>query len=174
MEIKISKSARHCHASGKPFTHGEEIVSLIRFRENEFAREDYSSDMYSPDFGQGALAVWSCRYSDPKEEENRPPEEFSPLRGIFYSSVEHSDRNELAIAYLAAQLLRRQKAFRLIKESDNPDGDAKVLLFVDRINGKFVEVRDPDLSYAELSRARETLLQRLQSLEETNDDRTPQ
>ncbi len=174
MEIKISKSARQCCVSGKAFSHGEEIISLIRVQQGEFVRQDYLPEAWQSELGEGAIAVWTSRYIDPKHDENHAPEEFSPLRKIFYDAVEQNSRPEMAIAYLAAQLLRRQKVFRLVKEYDQPENNAKALLFIDRLNGRFVEVRDPDLSYAELSAAQKELLEKLRSLEETPDEQSVQ
>ena len=96
---------------------------------------------------------------------------FTPLRRIFYDSVESSDRITLAMAYLAAQLLRRQKVFRLIKETDGEDGEANVVLFADRLGDRLIEVRDPSLSHAELEQGRQLLMERLNQLE--NPDGNP-
>lgn len=170
MEIRIGKSARRCCASGKGFVHGDEIVSLIRYREREFVREDYCKSAYAAEQGRGAVAVWSSRYIDPDEEERQAPEVFSPLRQVFYQSASSNTRPELAIAYLAAQLLRRQKVFRQIRGTLSEEDGARVSIFIDRINNRLVEVRDPDLTYDELSTARHDLLERLKILEEAPHD----
>jgi len=87
------------------------------------------------------------------------------LRQVFYEAAESEDRSETAVAYLAAQLLRRQKVFRLLKESDGPESEVRVALYADRIADRLIEARDPDLSYAELEAGRITLLERLNRLE---------
>jgi hypothetical protein len=87
------------------------------------------------------------------------------LRQLFYEAAQSEDRSELAVAYLAAQLLRRQKAFRLIKESDEGDGEVKLILFADRIGNRPIEVRDPNLMYEELEMGRRVLMERLNALE---------
>ena len=96
------------------------------------------------------------------------------MRQTFYGAVEDSTRKSIAIAYLAAQLLRRQKVFRLIKETKDPDTDASVILFNDRIGNRLIEVNDPSLSHEELDGARHLLMERLTQLEkpeeEVNDD----
>ena len=76
----------------------------------------------------------------------------------------------LAKGYLAAQLLRRQKVFRLIKESDEDEGESRVSLFADRIGNRFIEVRDPNFSYDELEAGRQALLVRLRELESEEED----
>lgn len=165
MEIKISKSSRICTGCERPFVHEEELTSLVRIINQAFTREDYCAACWKTDFSQGAFSVWSPRFYDPKVAEQQPPEVFSPLRQVFYDAAESEDRSETAVAYLAAQLLRRQKVFRLLKESDGADGDVRVTLYADRIADRLIEARDPALTYAELETGRATLLERLNRLE---------
>lgn len=165
MEIRISKSAKECVACERPFEHDETMTSLVRIEHQNFVREDYCTQCWNADRATGAFSVWAPRYCDPKVAEQLPPEVFSPMRQVFYESFESQERVEMAKAYLAAQLLRRQKVFRLIKEGDSPEGDMHVILFADRIGNRFIEVRDPNLSYAELEAGRCALLERLNIIE---------
>lgn len=165
MEIKISKSSRKCTACERDFVHEESLFSLIRIQEREFTREDYCSNCWSKDRGEGSYSFWNLKYYDASVAEQEPPEQFSPLRQTFYEAVESAERTELAKAYLAAQMLRRQKVFRLIKESGDVEGELQMLLYVDRIGNRLIEVRDPSLTYAELEEGRRALLQRLIELE---------
>lgn len=164
MEIKISKTGRVCAASEHAFEHGERVYSLIRLDNQTFVREDYGEQYWDPALAEGTVAVWSTRFIDPKVAEQQPPEVFSPLRRAFYEAAESDDRSVLAAAFLAAQLLRRQKVFRLIKESDDEE-EARLTLYEDRIGNRLIEVRDPNLSYAELDAGRQRLLERLRELE---------
>lgn len=165
MEIKISKSARVCAACQQPFIHDQEMNSLVRIENQAFSREDYCSNCWSPERARGAFSVWTPKFYDPKVAEQQPPEVFSPLRQVFYDAAESDERSEAAVAYLAAQLLRRQKVFRLLKESDGTEYEVRVALFADRIADRLIEVRDPSLSYAELEAGRVTLMERLARLE---------
>ena len=165
MEIRITKSARACAECERPFEHGEEIFSRIRIEEQSFVREDFDKEHWQPDKTGKAIAAWSTTYIDPKIEAEQPPEVFSPLRQVFYESAEKEERDHIATAYLAAQLLRRQKVFRLIKEFDREDSDVRIALFADRIGNRFIEVSDPSLSYQELENGRQALLERLRELE---------
>jgi hypothetical protein len=173
MEIKITRSSRVCCECERPFEHGEEIFSRIRIEEQSFVREDFGKCHWDAEMARNAVAAWSTTYVDPKIAEQEPPEVFSPLRQTFYEAAEASDREDIARAYLAAQLLRRQKVFRLIKEFDKEEGEARVALFADRIGNRFIEVSDPNLSYEELENGRQALLKRLQELESgATDDQT--
>lgn len=165
MEIKISRSARTCGACDSPFVHEQEMTSLVKIQDQAFTREDYCAACWNPERAAGAFSVWSPRFYDPKVAEQQPPEVFSPLRQVFYDAVESEDRQETAVAYLAAQLLRRQKVFRLLKESDGTENEVRVTLFADRIADRLIEVRDPALSYAEMEAGRALLLERLSRLE---------
>jgi hypothetical protein len=89
--------------------------------------------------------------------------------------VESEERKNMAVAFLAAQLLRRQKVFRLIKESEENENSERLVLYSDRIGNRLIEVRDPSLTYAELEAGRNRLMERLGELESpvTMDD-TPE
>ena len=114
--------------------------------------------------------MWTAQFQDPRVLEQQPAEVFSPLRQVFYENAEREGRAAIAVAYLAGQLLRRQKVFRFIKQTADPDTDAVVFLFSDRIGNRLIEVHDPNLSTAELERARQELLRRLAELEGTLDE----
>jgi hypothetical protein len=165
MEIKISKSSKVCAGCQQTFVHEQEMSSLVRIQNQVFCREDYCASCWKPDFAQGAFSVWSPKFYDPKVAEQEPPEVFSPLRKVFYDAAESEDRKETAVAYLAAQLLRRQKVFRLLKESDGSENEVRVALYADRIAERLIEARDPSLSYAELEAGRVALMERLNQLE---------
>ena len=165
MEIRITKSSRICTECERPFEHGEEIFSLIRMEDQAFVREDFDKTHWQSEKNRNAVASWSTTYIDPKVEAQQPPEVFSPLRQTFYEAAESKQREDIAKAYLAAQLLRRQKVFRLIKEFEDEGGEARIALFADRIGNRFIEVSDPNLSYQELEDGRQALLKRLQELE---------
>jgi hypothetical protein len=165
MEIKIGKSARACCATERDFVHGEQVVSLVRIENQVYVREDYAEEAWNPDKAEGAIAVWTMTYIDPKVAEQEPEESYSPLRQIFYESAVDHERPLLATAYLAAELLRRQKVFRLVKQGVEGEVEGRVALYNDRIANRLVEVRDPNLSIAELEVGRQRLLQRLQELE---------
>ena len=165
MEIRIGKSAHACAGCGRAFTHEEAVKSLVRVENREFVREDYCAACWQAERGARAFSTWSTRFYDPKVAEQAPPEEFSPLRQLFYEAVEATERAEMAKAYLAAQLLRRQKVFRFIKESEDVEIEGRVALFTDRIGNRFIEVRDPDLTLAEMEVGRQTLIERLNELE---------
>jgi len=165
MEIRIGKSTRTCAATQEPFEHGQELLSLVRETDEGLVREDYAKDAWNPAHGENAIAVWATTYIDPDRHIEEEQESHSPLRKLFYDAVEQEDRPSLAKAYLAAQLLRRQKVFRLLKEGEEPEGDARFTLFADRIGDRIIEVRDPNLSYAELNAARGELMEYLNALE---------
>lgn len=170
MEIRIGKTARTCGACGQPFAHEARVYSLVRVGDVALVREDYCAECWNADRAVGSFSHWSIAFQDPKVLEQKPPKVFSPMRQAFYEAVETQDRAQLAQAYLAAQLLRRQKVFRLMKEFDEAEAGGRVAVFLDRIGDRLVEVRDPDLSFEELEVGRQALLQRLAELERTNSD----
>jgi hypothetical protein len=165
MNIKISKNSHSCAACGNDFQHEQELTSTVKVAEGVLHRLDFCRDCWNSEQSKDAYSVWSMVYHDPKVENQEPAEVFSPLRQLFYEAAEEQSRIEMAKAFLAAGLLRRQKVFRLIKESDESDGDVRITLYTDRIGNRLIEVPDPQFTYAEMDKARALLIERLQVLE---------
>lgn len=170
MEIKIGKSSNACIGCDRDFEHEDVFNSRVQILDDQLVREDFCSACWVDSRSVDAYFSWSSRYCDPAVVDAQPPEIFSPLRQLFYESLDSDTPLDGATAFLAAQLLRRQKAFRLIKESDEGDGELHVLLFNDRIGNRLVEVRDPNFTYGQLETARKSLLQRLVELEGNDED----
>lgn len=166
MNIKISKNSHSCAACGNDFQHEQELTSTVKVAEGVLHRLDFCRDCWNSEESKDAYSVWSMVYHDPKVENQEPAEVFSPLRQLFYEAAEEQSRIEMAKAFLAAGLLRRQKVFRLIKESDESDGDVRITLYTDRIGNRLIEVPDPQFTYAEMDKARALLIERLQVLEQ--------
>lgn len=166
MNIKISKNAHSCAACGNDFQHEQELTSVVKVAEGVLHRQDFCRDCWHAEQNKEAYSVWSMVYHDSRIENQAPPEVFSPLRQLFYEAAEEESRIEMAKAFLAAGLLRRQKVFRLIKESDESDGDVRITLYTDRIGNRLIEVPDPQFTYAEMDKARTLLIERLQVLEQ--------
>lgn len=165
MEIKIGKSARACKGCDVAFIHEQALTSAARYAGDDFERDDYCESCWTDDFRDSAYSVWNSRFYDPEVAKQAAPESFSPLRQTFYEAIEGKGRDHLAMAYLGAQLLRRQKVFRLIKEAKDPDTEESLILFNDRIGNRLIEVQDPSLSHAELEEGRKLLMKRLAELE---------
>lgn len=157
MEIRIGKSARVCDVCGRGFSHEEKVRSVARFQEGALVRQDFCMQCFLPEHTEQAFSAWVTKYLDPKVMDQQPPELYSPLQQLFFDLCSSEERTDLAKAYLAAQLLRRMKVFRLIKESDEVDGDVRVTLFADRGGSRLIEVRDPSFTFAELDEARTAL-----------------
>jgi len=170
MEIKISKSARQCHGCQKTFAHEQRLSSALQRGPEGWIREDFCPDCWNDERGEKSLCVWTAQYQDPAVLDQQPAESFSPLRQAFYEAAERPGRESVALAYLAGQLLRRQKVFRFIKQTTDPETEAAIMLFLDRIGNRMIEVHDPNLTTAELERGRVHLLHRLAELEGTLDE----
>lgn len=164
MEFTIGKPARSCRETERRFEHGEKVYSVVRYIDGEYAREDFCETAWDGEKAAAATASWTTPFYDPAVAEQEPAESFSPLRQAFYEFAENSERDHAAAAFLAAELLRRQKAFRRIKEADSNE-DARITLYNDCIANRLVEVRDPNLSLSELNAGRLLMMARVEALE---------
>lgn len=163
MDIHLHKIARHCASSGQPFKHGDSVVSLLRKGEEALVRSDYHEHNWSTELSSNTIAIWRTTYRDPQADIAQEDEgDESPLRAFFFEAVAEETRSGQAKAFLAAQLLRRQRRFRLLKEASQENED-RVLLFLDLNTDSIVQVCDPSLSLGELRQARTALEETLRS-----------
>ncbi len=165
MEIKISKCASKCCVCEHPFVHEQKVHSVATMDTEFLARKDYCSDCSPKEKEANHFCAWETQYSDPKVLEAEHQEVLSPLRRLFYELAASAVRLELAQAFLAAQLLKRQRAFRQIRESEDGDGAARTTLYLDRATNRLIEACDLNFTYAELDEARIALLDQLRLLE---------
>ena len=165
MDIKIGKSARTCCACGRGFVHEESFTSVLHPNDQDLSRSDYCETCWSGQPAPEPYSTWKSKFFDPDVADQGLEESFSPLRQLFYDAVEEKERSTIAVAFLAAQLLRRQKVFRLIKETQDPDTDDITALFTDRIGNRLIEVQDPCLVHEELEVGRRLLIERLGEIE---------
>lgn len=162
MEIKISRNAIKCFNCEKTFVHEEWIVSRIIDTNEEWQRQDFCMSCWEQKKGQDSLSQWRHRFIDAKLQKKEQEVIDSPLRTLFYEAVEkeHS-RIELAIAFLTSQLLKREKVFKKIKEMAISSKDGYIIMYIDRIDDRVIEVRDPNFTLTEMEEAKKIVLERL-------------
>ncbi|MCX8065408.1 MAG: hypothetical protein N3G21_09600 [Candidatus Hydrogenedentes bacterium] len=165
MEIRIRKNSPNCFNCSKNFEHEEDVWSQLIKRNDEFERQDFCISCWSEKKSNDVFSYWKHKYIDPKViRKTQKLQEDSPLRKLFYDIVSKSEtRREEAIAYLTSQLLRREKIFKRIKELALSKTDGHIIIYVDRLDERVVEVRDPNFSYPELEEARKYIREFLDS-----------
>ncbi len=164
MEIKISRNGTKCLSCEKPFEHEEWVWSRIVGLEDEWQREDYCLSCWEQQNGKESISQWRHKYIDAKAKRREQEVEDSPLRKLFYDSLEkEQSRLEQAIAYLASQLLRREKIFKKIKEMAISRRDGYIIMYIDRIDDRVIEVKDPNFSFTEMEEAKKIVLERLEN-----------
>ncbi|HOV32607.1 MAG TPA: hypothetical protein PLX23_04510 [Candidatus Hydrogenedens sp.] len=168
MEIKISRNAIKCFNCEKIFVHEEWIGSQIIDTGKEWQRQDFCMSCWEQEKRQDSLSQWRHQFIDVKLQKKEQEVIDSPLRILFYEAVEKEySRIELAIAFLAAQLLKREKVFKKIKEMAISSKDEHIIMYIDRIDDRVIEVRDPNFTLAEMVEAKKNVLERLGDKPET-------
>lgn len=165
MEIRIRKNSPVCLACSKAFQHNEVIWSRLIKVDEEFVREDFCSECWEQRDTTEVFSYWRHKFIDSKEiKRQQELQNDSPLRNLFYEMVSNSEsRSDEAIVYLVSQLLRREKIFKKLKEVVVSKTDGHIIIYVDRIDEKVVEVRDPNFSYQELEGARRYICEFLEA-----------
>ncbi len=171
VDIKICKSSRHCSACGKEFDHKEPHLSMINESRKEFEREDFCMTCWTQrasGWADKSYSFWATRYIDPSVENEQPPEVYAPVLKLFYETFESDEKAALAIAFISAHLLRRQKVFRLMKEFNREDVEGRVQVFADKFSQRLVEVPDLEFTAQELRDAQRVLIERTDPPKEEN------
>lgn len=168
MKINISRNGIKCLSCEKTFIHDEWVWSRILDTDDKWQRQDFCLSCWEQQNKQEAISQWRHRYIDTKLKRKEQELEDSPLRKLFYESVEkeHS-RMELAIAFLTSQLLRREKIFKKIKEMAISQRDGYIIMYIDCVDDRVIEVRDPNFSFSEMEEAKKIVLERLEHKPET-------
>lgn len=165
MEIRIRKNSPSCYCCSKNFEHQEVVWSQLIKDEDEIERQDYCCACWEKKDDHNVFSFWRHKYIDPKVVKKiQETRNDSPLRALFYNMLsKEGNRKEEAIAYLSAQLLRRERIFKKIKEFVLSKSDGHIVIYVDKVDEKVVEVRDPNFSYDELEEARKYICEFLES-----------
>ncbi len=165
MEIKIRKNSPVCLGCSKAFQHNEVIWSQLIKADDDFVREDFCSECWGQRNTTEVFSYWRHKFIDLKDVKRQQElQNESPIRNLFYEMVSKSEsRSDEAIVYLASQLLRREKIFKKLKEVVVSKTNGHIIIFVDRIDEKVVEVRDPNFSYQELEEARKYICEFLEA-----------
>ncbi len=165
MEIRIRKNSPVCFQCSRAFQHNEIIWSQLVKNDKELERQDFCLNCWEQKSILEPFSYWKHKYIDPKEiRKLQELQNDSPLRTLFYDRISKSEgRKDEAIVYLTSQLLRREKIFKKIKEVVLSKADGHIIIYVDRLDEKIVEVRDPNFSYQELEEARKFICEYLES-----------
>jgi len=154
-----------CASTGESFAHGDPVYSCVFVEDSAFERRDYSAQGWNTDLAGSAYSYWRANYVDPDVMSAEDLSSRTPLLKLFNQAAESEARDDLALAFLAAQLLRRQRVFRLVKETESAESGARVTLYTDRVANRLIEVSDFAFTYDELNAAREHLMTKLTEIE---------
>ncbi len=172
MEIKINRCSDACHQCEAVFAHQDKIHSVAQWNDSKLERQDFCKHCFADREEGDVWCAWASQYVDPKVAEAERQESFSPLRRLFYDLAASEERSSLAQAFLAAQLLKRQRVFRQIRETEEEQeqGTCRVCLYLDRAGNRLIETRDLNFSYTELDNARVLLMEELRQRETPSEE----
>ncbi len=157
MDYHLKPIGKTCAATGRPFKPGERCHSVLVERDGQFVRLDFSEEGWKgppPD----ALAYWTCRYPESREEKPRRLDTES-LMQLFEQLMEDPNPAQEKLCYVLALLLLQRK--RLSLEGSREVDGVEYLEF----NGKMGEgpflVRDQQLSDEEIQQIQHELVSHL-------------
>lgn len=165
VDIEIQKGSPRCVECGVDFDTAEEHYSVLR-PERKPARADYCLSCWKKyAFSADIYAFWLKKFQKANPEQP-PPKDVDRLLAVCYDCIHADDRAGDALAHMSAMILWRQKVFRLVRRYFDRTGECDVFVFLDKLNGTHLSIRDPDLSIEEMDEAWQQLRSLLGLMEE--------
>src|SRR5690242_2349000 len=124
MDYEVERCTRHCAASGRELTEGEEFYSVLMAEKREVRRHDYAAEAWSgpPD---AAVAWWKSRM--PTREAKRGQLAPNEVLLQLFAELEHVPEKADMRYVLALLLVRRRVLREEDVERDDAGGDVMAL-----------------------------------------------
>lgn len=127
MEYEIERCTRHCAATGRELTQGEEFFSVVVEEGAGLKRLDYSTEAW-PGPPEGAIGWWKAQVATPEARAKLAPNEV--MLQIFDQLENQPARADMR--YLLALLLARRRVLRMEEEDRDADGRLLVVVYCPR------------------------------------------
>ena len=128
MEYEVQRSTKHCAATGREFTPGEEFFSALIAAGADLRRADFSIEAWQGP-PPGTIGWWKSQLPGrPNARQRRAPNEI--LLQVFDELADQPDR--LDMRYVLALLLVRRRVMRLEEERHDETGREILLLYCPR------------------------------------------
>jgi hypothetical protein len=128
MDFDVQRCTRHCAATGREFTPGEEFYSVLIPQGSEVVRQDYSPAAWQgpPD---EAIGWWKSHMPTPQS--NRA--QWAPNDVMLHLFDElAADAQKQDMRYVLALLLVRRRVFRLEESEPGESASAEMVLYCPR------------------------------------------
>lgn len=157
MDYHVKPIGKACAATDAPLEPGTYVHSVLVEREDETVRLDYCDEGWDGP-PKGTIGHWRCVVPPPESEKPKPLNPDSLLEH-FENMLESANPTQQQLCYVIALLLMQKRRLQLT--GTRYDGDVAYLEFVgQRGEGPF-EVRDQQLTGAEIAQLQSSLNQHL-------------
>jgi hypothetical protein len=127
MDYEIRRSERHCAASGRELTAGEEFYSVLSRAGAELVRQDFATEAWQGP-PQDALGWWKARVPSPDAKRiHWAPNDV--MLDLFEQLADEPQQADLR--YVLALLLMRRRVMRL-EETQHGEASETMLLYCPR------------------------------------------
>ena len=154
MDYNIRPLGKNCSASGEPLTPGSACFSVLVMENGKLVRLDFNEDSW-PGPPDNSVAHWRSAVPEAKAETVNPLDPDYLFEYFERLSEDASDR-EQKMRYVLALLLVRKR--RLEIDGTREDGDETFLMVSGTRGEGQYEIRDPELSDAEIEQLQEQLV----------------
>ena len=159
MDYHVRPLGKTCAGTGQPLEPGARVISVLVERNGELQRLDFAATAWQGP-PEGAVGQWQCVVPRPEHEQSRPldPE---ALLSYFEQVLEDGNPAQERMAYVLALYLLQRRRLRL--DGARVDGDIQYLQLVGSRGEGPYEVRDQQLSEAEIKELQAGIHQAVQT-----------
>ena len=155
MDWSIRPRAHLCAGSGREFTDGEVVFTVLVAVEEGMERKDFTEEVWSKEDARPTyFCFWKGKFrSVPPEPEKEPPaaRAEAELRRRLAQPVK-TESPEARVIFLFALLLERRKVLVVRERTTGPEG--RVTVYEHKTTGEVILVPQPEVKLSEVHQLR--------------------
>jgi hypothetical protein len=155
MDWSIRPRAHLCAGTGKDFSDGEVVYTVLVAGEGGMERKDYAEEVWSQEGNRPTyFCFWKGKFRmQPAEIEKEPPaaRAEAELRRRLSQPVA-TESPEARVIFLFALLLERRKILLVRERTTGPEG--RVTVYEHKVTGEVILVPEPEVKLSEVDRLR--------------------
>ena len=155
MDWSIRPRAHLCAGSGREFTDGEVVFTVLVAVEEGMERKDFTEEVWSKEDARPTyFCFWKGKFrAVPPEPEKEPPaaRAEAELRRRLAQPVK-TESPEARVIFLFALLLERRKVLIVRERTTGPEG--RVTVYEHKMTGEVILVPEPEVKLSEVDQLR--------------------
>jgi len=155
MDWSIRPRAQSCAGSGKEFSDGQVVYTVLVAMDGGMERRDFAQEVWEKEEGRPTyFCFWKGKFrAEPLVPEKEPPaaRAEAELRRRLAEPVQ-TESAEARVIFLFALLLERRKILLVRERTTGPEG--RVTVYEHKLTGEVILVPEPEVKLSEVDQLR--------------------